>query len=90
MRKVRFETKKEGLRLCVGRREILSGEQLELKADEKWVFGVYIFDPNTNLHYFETEDQRYQLDIDSKLRFMPLHRIIGLYLSAIWNNRKSM
>lgn len=75
MRIVKFETKPIGLRLCSGRKEILSGEYLQLKIDEKWVIGVYIFEPKTNSHYFETGDpRRYQLDINSQLRYPPISR----------------
>lgn len=91
MSKVRFETKQEGLRLCFGGKELPSGMDLDLKMGQKWVLGSYIFDPNTNSHYLETKDRRYQLDIDSKLRIVPLHRsplplplIIFFYLLDIW------
>lgn len=89
MRKVRFKTKPEGVRLFWGNKELPSGERLELKMDQKWVLGTYIFDPNTNSHYLEAylekQEQRFPLDPDSKLRYPPIIRLLlpVIYLVAI-------
>ena len=86
MRKIRVEAKKEGLQLSFKERGILSGEQLEIKIDQRWIFGTYIFDPNTNSHYLEAMDQRrYQIDIDSQLRFTPIPlNFTGFCFLVIW------
>lgn len=85
MIKVRFKTKPEGLRLFGDDKELPSGVQLELKIEQEWLFGTYIFDPNTNSHNIETMDQRrYQLDINSKLRFPPIRLNNFFSFSLYW------